>query len=127
MGPFTIDHVQITVRPEDEAACLRFYRTVLQLTEIPKPEPLRNRGGAWFQVGSVQLHVSPEKVSEEQNQRSKRHVCFRTDDLAGIERRLREAGLEIIPDDRPIPEAIRFSIRDPGGNRVEILQPRSPA
>jgi catechol 2,3-dioxygenase-like lactoylglutathione lyase family enzyme len=119
---FFLDHVQITVRGEDEPACLEFYRRVLQLQEIPKPENHRRRGGAWFRIGEGQLHVSSEAMTAGQNEASKRHVCLRTNDLDLLARRLRDAGVKIIPDDQPIPGVKRFYIRDPGGNRLELMQ-----
>lgn len=119
-----LDHVQLTIRAEDEQPTLHFYGSILGLMEIPKPEVLRKRGGAWYQIGPVQLHVSIEEMPEEQNDRSKRHVCFRTTDLDAIERRLLDAGVKIIPDNQPTPEAVRFYVRDPGGNRVEISESR---
>src|SRR5579872_1768959 len=38
LGISTIDHVQMTVPRALEAECLAFYRSVLGLKEIPKPE-----------------------------------------------------------------------------------------
>lgn len=123
---FSLDHVQITVRREDEPACLAFYRTVLQLREIPKPEKPQRRGGAWFQIGGGQLHVSSEEMPAGQNKASKRHVCLRTTDLESVRRRLRGAGVELIPDDQPIPGVERFYVRDPGGNRLELMKLQEP-
>jgi catechol 2,3-dioxygenase-like lactoylglutathione lyase family enzyme len=117
-----MDHVQITVVPEAEAACQRFYGSILGLREIAKPENLKRRGGAWYDAGAVELHVSIEPAVLEQNRGSKRHVRFRTDDLASWERRLRAANVEIIEDDQPVPEWIRFYVRDPAGCRIEIAQ-----
>jgi hypothetical protein len=42
--------------------------------------------------------------------------------LADAEAAMREAGIEIIPDNNPIAGWRRFYIRDPGGNRIEIAQ-----
>src|SRR5450755_2583720 len=78
LGITTIDHVQIAVPRALEAECLTFYRRVLGLTEIPKPEELRARGGAWFQLGNLQMHIG---VDPEPSPRSKRHVCFLVSDL----------------------------------------------
>jgi catechol 2,3-dioxygenase-like lactoylglutathione lyase family enzyme len=122
----SLDHVQITVRREDEAACLAFYRTVLQLPEIPKPENLQRRGGAWFRIGRNQLHVSSEEMPAGQNEASKRHVCLRTNDLESLRRRLQDAGVKLIPDDQPIPGVVRFYVRDPGGYRLELMQLLEP-
>ena len=55
-----IDHVQVTVPRSVEADALRFYETVLGLERIAKPEPLVRNGGAWYRIGALELHVSPE-------------------------------------------------------------------
>jgi len=117
-----VHHVQFTVRPEDEAACKAFYGGVLGLEEIPKPEPLLHRGGAFYRGGNVEVHLSLE--DEPNNETSRRHLCFEVEDLAKAETELREAGVEIIQDKQPIEEWVRFYLRDPGGNRVEFAQAR---
>ncbi len=35
---------------------------------------------------------------------------------------MREAGIDVIPDNRPIDGWRRFYVRDPGGNRIEIAE-----
>ena len=116
-----IDHVQITVARNDEAATLAFYRSVLSLQEIEKPDSLKKNGGAWFKVGSIELHVSPEDLLLG-NLDSKRHVCFKTPDLSEFRRRLTAHGIEVMEDKQPVSGWIRFYVRDPGGNRIEIAQ-----
>lgn len=91
------------------------------LEEVPKPESSRGRGGAWYQLGAIQLHLSREEPRGE-NCVSTRHICYAMRDLAEAEKRFREAGVEILPDDRPIPGVTRFYVFDPGGNRLEITQ-----
>jgi catechol 2,3-dioxygenase-like lactoylglutathione lyase family enzyme len=92
----------------------------LGLTEIPRPDAIKNDSGAWYQVGNIELHVSREKNAN--NQVSRRHFCFQVDDLNTFENHLKEYGVEIIPDQRPLPGCVRFFIRDPGGNRIEIAE-----
>lgn len=116
-----IHHVNVTVAPELEAAAKHFYGVVMNLQEVPKPESSRGRGGAWYQLGPLQLHLSIEKSSGE-NCVSKRHVCYTVADLAEAEERFRNAGVEILPDDLPTPGWSRFYVRDPGGNKLEIAR-----
>ena len=53
-----IHHVQVAAPPGSEEEARRFFTGVLGLEELPKPEPLAARGGAWFSCGGgVQLHV----------------------------------------------------------------------
>ena len=116
-----IHHVNVTVPQSLEDQAKHFYGFVMGLMEVPKPETSRGRGGAWYQLGEVQLHLSIEEPRGE-NCISKRHVCYTVSDLAEAEQRFREAGVEIVPDDLPTPGWSRFYVRDPGGNRLEIAQ-----
>jgi catechol 2,3-dioxygenase-like lactoylglutathione lyase family enzyme len=117
----SLHHVNVTVPKSLEDAAKHFYGVVIGLEELPKPETSRGRGGAWYQLGHVQLHLSVEERLGE-NCISKRHVCYTVRDLAEAEERFRNAGVEIIPDDLPTPGWSRFYVRDPGGNRLEIAQ-----
>ena len=114
-------HVNVTVPKALEAEAKRFYGVVMNLKEVPKPEESRGRGGAWYQLGPMQLHLSLEDGLDEKCI-SKRHVCYTVDDLEKAEQQFRGAGVEIIPDDIPTPGWNRFYVRDPGGNRLEIAQ-----
>ena len=116
-----IHHVNVTVPKPLEDAAKHFYGVVMGLEEVPKPESSRGRGGAWYQLGSMQLHLSIEEALH-QDCISKRHVCYTVSNLAQAEERFRNAGVEIIPDDLPTPGWSRFYVRDPGGNRLEIAQ-----
>ena len=116
----TIHHVNVTVPRSHEEQAKHFYGVVMGLTEVPKPESSRGRGGAWYQLGPVQLHLSLEDGAGENL--SKRHVCYAVYDLGAAKERFRQAGVEIIPDDLPTPGWNRFYVRDPGGNRLEIAQ-----
>ena len=116
-----LHHVNVTVPSELEAETKKFYGSILGLVELPKPAGTR-KSGAWYQIGAVQLHLS---IEEEVGRLSTRHVCFTVSDLSAAEKRLREAGIEILPDARPIPGSQRFYVRDPGGNQLEIVQQRA--
>lgn len=114
-----LHHVNVTVPSELEAATKNFYGTVLGLEQVPKPAAAR-QSGAWYQIGANQLHLSVE--DEATGPLSSRHICFAVSDLGASEKRFRDAGVEIIPDPRPVPGTLRFYVRDPGGNQLEIVQ-----
>ena len=114
-------HVNVTVPRSLEDAAKHFYGVAMGLQQVPKPESSRRRGGAWYQLGQMQLHLSIEEPLGE-NCISKRHVCYTVSNLAEAEERFRKAGVEILPDDQPVPGWTRFYVRDPGGNRLEIAQ-----
>ena len=115
----SLDHVNVTVPAELEAATKEFYGSVLGLRQIPKPAAARP-SGAWYQIGDAQLHLSIE--NEAPGPLSSRHICFTVADLSEAEQKFRAAGVEIIPDPRPVPGSPRFYVRDPGGNQLEIVQ-----
>ena len=114
-----IDHIQITSPPEAEAEMVHFYGTVLRLPELPKPDNLQNNGGAWYALGAIQLHIGLEQ--DARNYASRRHLCFQVKDLKRFRAHLETEGVTIIADTQPLPDCDRFYLRDPGGNRIEII------
>jgi catechol 2,3-dioxygenase-like lactoylglutathione lyase family enzyme len=119
-GIVNFHHVNVTIPRALEQAAKDFYGATLGLEEVPKPEASRGRGGAWYQLGSVQLHLSLEDGFDERS--STRHVCFVVENLQRAQDYLASAGVEILPDPRPVPGSRRFYVRDPGGNLIEIAQ-----
>ncbi len=113
-----IDHIQVAVPRALEEQCLKFYREIFAFPEIVKPVELQARGGAWFQVGALQMHIG---VDPDASPRSKRHICFRTGDLERARAFIAERGVAI--EGEGVAEGLaRFFIRDPAGNRIEIGQ-----
>lgn len=96
---------------EDEAR--EFYGRLLGLVEVDKPEPLRARGGVWFE----QLHIG---VESDFAPARKAHPALRVDDLDAVASRLSAAGRDVRWDDA-LPGIRRFYTADPWGNRVELL------
>ena len=113
-----VNHVNVTVTSDLEEATKHFYSQVLGLQQIPKPVGTRQFVGAWYQIGSSQLHLSIE--DNPQNNASSRHVCYRIADLDHAAEAFQAAGVEIIPDSQAVGPARRFFVRDPGGNLIEI-------
>ncbi len=115
-----LDHVQVAAPPGCEAAARRYYGELLGLEEIEKPEPLRARGGVWFQLGPQQLHVG---VDEAFAPALKAHPAMRVADrpsLDALAERVAAAGFSVIWDDA-LGNAARFHSQDPWGNRIELL------
>ena len=117
MGIVGLDHVQIAAPQGCEEAARRFYGDVLGLAEVPKPEPLRARGGVWFEAGAQQLHVGVEDGFQPAR---KAHPAFRVDELDELAARLQAAGTEVLWDHELV-GVRRFYVADPWGNRVELL------
>jgi len=92
-----LDHVQVTVPPEKEAAARAFYGQVVGLAEIPKPPALAARGGAWFRLGGAELHIAIEDGVDRQAPASRRHIALQVGDLAAAEKRFRARGSRSSP------------------------------
>jgi catechol 2,3-dioxygenase-like lactoylglutathione lyase family enzyme len=117
-----LDHVQIAAPRGCEAEARRFYGALLGLAEIEKPEPLRGRGGAWFQAGAQQLHVG---VEDDFAPARKAHPALRVEAgaLAGLAERVAAAGATVRWDES-LDATRRFYTEDPWGNRIELLAAR---
>ena len=112
-----IAHVQVGITHAGEALARRFYGELLGLVEVPKPESLAGRGGAWFACGAQQIHCGVEAEVAP----GRRHPALLTDGLDALRARLEAAGVRT-SDEPPIPGYRRFYGYDPFGNRVEFLE-----
>lgn len=111
-----LDHIQLAAPSGCEEAARRFFGELFGLEEIPKPEPIRARGGVWFRVGAQELHVGVEAHFQPAR---KAHPAFVVDDVAGLRARLEEAGIRTA-DAPGVPGVERFYADDPWGNRIEL-------
>jgi catechol 2,3-dioxygenase-like lactoylglutathione lyase family enzyme len=111
-----VDHVQVAAPAGCEPEARAFYGGLLGLEELPKPEPLRARGGCWFRAGEQELHVG---VEEPFAPARKAHPGLVVDGLDELAERLRAAGIEVAYDET-IPGTARFHVADPFGNRLEL-------
>jgi catechol 2,3-dioxygenase-like lactoylglutathione lyase family enzyme len=118
MSIIGIDHIQVAAPAGCEEQVRDFYGGVLGLEELPKPEPLRARGGCWFRAGGQELHVG---VEEPFAPARKAHPGFVVADLEVLRVRLRDSNIEPRDDDS-IPGTTRFFAEDPFGNRLEFRQ-----
>jgi len=117
-----IDHVQLAmpVGGEDEARA--FYSGVLGLTEIPKPADLAKRGGCWFvnetAGGNAHIHLG---VEEPFRPAEKAHPALLVDDLIAVRVILGAENIEY-SDGTHLDGYRRGDIKDPFGNRIELMQ-----
>ena len=115
------DHVQVCIPPGAEDAAREFYGRLLGLEEIEKPEVLKRNGGLWYKVADVALHVGVEDVVAP----SKRHPAFDVEDAKRVRAYLEQHGVRT-KDEPDIPGVVhRFSLFDPFGNRIELLEKTS--
>jgi catechol 2,3-dioxygenase-like lactoylglutathione lyase family enzyme len=114
-----IDHVQLTAPPGSEPEARRFYRGLLGLPEIVKPESMQDTGGVWFEAGLQQIHIGIEDpfVPARKAHPGLRVEVRKLDVLAA---RLEDAGATVHWDERH-PGVRRFFTADPFGNRLEFL------
>jgi catechol 2,3-dioxygenase-like lactoylglutathione lyase family enzyme len=114
-----LSHINVTMPKGSEDIARSFYAGQLGLREIPKPEPLRVRGGVWFEADGLDIHVS---VEEQRNGADGyRHFGLECADVEGLRAKLKAAGVETDAG-RPAPWK-RFFVHDPFGNRIEIHEP----
>src|SRR5689334_15663718 len=114
-----LSHVNISMPKGSEDIARSFYSGQLGLREIPKPEPLRVRGGVWFDAGGFDIHVSVEEKPLGPD--VQRHFGLECPDVEALRAKFKAAGVET-ENGRPAPWK-RFFVRDPFGNRIEIHEP----
>ena len=112
-----IDHVQLAMPPGEEDAADAFYRGLLGLDRLPKPEPLASRGGCWFGNAHLQVHLG---VEADFRAARKAHPALRVRRLDALAARLTGAGHPVRWDDE-LPGVERCYVDDPFGNRIELI------
>ncbi|MCL6445349.1 MAG: VOC family protein [Alicyclobacillus sp.] len=115
---YGLDHVQLAAPPGCEEQARHFFRAILGMEEIEKPEPLKPNGGVWFQCGNHQLHIG---VDRNFVPAKKAHPAIHVRNLDALRERLERHGI-IVRDDELLPGAKRFYVDDPFGNRLEFLE-----
>jgi catechol 2,3-dioxygenase-like lactoylglutathione lyase family enzyme len=112
-----IVHVQLAITPGGEDVARGFYTGLLGLTEVPKPDTLRDRGGVWFACGPQEIHCGVEEAVTP----TRRHPALLSDELDALKSRLEAADIRTEVD-RQLPGYRRFYAYDPFGNRIEFLE-----
>ena len=110
-----IDHCSVIVT--DVAAARRFYGEQLGLREIPAPKEF-DFVAVWYDLGGTYLHLLQKPARDTV---SPRHFCLHVADIAAARDHVTAQGLAL-DETVKIAAADRFFVRDPDGNRIEILQ-----
>jgi catechol 2,3-dioxygenase-like lactoylglutathione lyase family enzyme len=113
-----LHHVQLAMPSGREDEARSFYVGVLGFEEVPKPENLARRGGAWFRSGAAEVHLG---VEADFRPARKAHPALLVENLAEMVKRCEEAGCPPKRDE-PLPGYDRVFVADPFGNRIELLQ-----
>ena len=103
-----------------EHAARAFYEGLLGIPEVPKPANLAKRGGAWFERGSLKIHLG---VEADFRPARKAHPALLVNDLAGLIVQLKAHGVSVI-EDHPLEGYLRVYVADPFGNRIELMESR---
>lgn len=103
-----------------EVQAREFYAGLLGLVEVAKPASLAVRGGAWFGVGPVRVHLGVEAGFRPAR---KAHPALLVDDLPALVRALEAAG-HAVSGDAALDGYERVHVHDPFGNRLELMQLR---
>lgn len=120
MAIIAIDHLQVACPPHSEKQVREYWGDLLGLTEVKLPEAIAHKGGCWFRVGAIGLHVG---VQDDFVPATVAHPSLRVDtleELASLSGSLMEAGYPVEWAQIPIASA-RFKTKDPFGNLVELL------
>ena len=113
-----LDHILIAIPEGAETPAIRFYCDLLGFSQIEKPRELAGRGGVWMRAGDFVLHLGTERDFVAPR---RAHPGLLVDDLPSMIERLKIADVELTFD-VPLPGYDRVHIRDPFGNRIELLQ-----
>jgi glyoxylase I family protein len=124
-----LHHVSLCV--SDLARAMAFYRDLLGLPELPRPD--LGIPGAWFDVrGGLKLHLieNPQGVPAGADRRlsiADPHFALWTDDVPTMVAALRRKGLEVLENKHRTLSFRQAYLKDPDGNMVEFIGPATPA
>lgn len=114
----SVNHIQVTIPKGEEQPAREFYCQGLGLQEIEKPDALKSGSGFWLVLGDIQIHIGTEDGVARSN--TKAHIAYEVSDIDLWRRKLRAMNIQIIAN-KSIPGYERFELRDPFGNKIEII------
>jgi catechol 2,3-dioxygenase-like lactoylglutathione lyase family enzyme len=112
-----LDHVQLAMPEGGEARAREFYQEALGIPEVPKPAYLAKRGGCWFERDELKIHLG---VDRDFRPAGKAHPALLVVGLEELATQLRARGYDVQLDER-LAGHLRYYVRDPFGNRIELM------
>jgi catechol 2,3-dioxygenase-like lactoylglutathione lyase family enzyme len=118
-----VDHVSFAVR--DLARSLAFYRDVLGLEPVPRPD--LGIPGAWLGAGGAQVHLIEVPADFDAGAPPRAlnpmagHAAFGIDDYDAALAALQKKGLEVLAFGR---DAGQMWVKDPDGHIIELISAR---
>jgi len=113
-------HVSVNTNSTSLDAMIDFYRDVLGLADVTRPE-IPGIPGHWHAVGDQQLHLVGAPPRGTPIDSTGHHYCVAVDDLDAAVAELEERGIEF---QRAVqgPGTVQIWIIDPAGNTIELQQ-----
>jgi glyoxylase I family protein len=121
----SLHHVSLCV--SDLARARAFYRDVLGLEELPRPD--LGIPGAWLSVGGdLKLHLieNPERAPAGADRRlsiADPHFALWISDVPAMVKALRRKGLEALENKHRTVSFQQAYLKDPDGNMIEFIGP----
>ena len=113
-----LNHIAIEVNDIDDA--LAFYLDILGLTELPTPADVKESGIRWIDLSNKQaLHLVENRDASSANIA---HFAITVDDVEVWRTYLNDRGVEIFSPKLQLYNAKRFFLKDPSGNRIELVK-----
>src|SRR5688572_13004820 len=112
-----IQHVQISVEPDQLEAARHFY--VDLLGAVPMRDWFPQSGGFWIRAGASAIHVRKETGVD--RSKTNAHVAYLVSSLADVRKKLEAEGFPIFEQPK-ITGFNRIHTHDPAGNRVEVME-----
>ena len=115
-----LHHVQLAMPQGEEDAAVKFYGYLLGLEQVEKPPELAPRGGVWFRGPQIEFHLG---VEDGFRPATKAHPAFMVEGMDQLLVRLDAAGIRVSEDEVQLEGFHRVYVRDPFGNRIELIEP----
>ena len=118
------DHVSVNTRGVPVEEMVDFYRSVLGLGDLPRPD-MGGLPGHWHAVGDLGLHLVGAPGRGEGIDPRGPHYCVAVDDLDAAVAELEDRGIEYV---RAVQgeSTVQIWITDPAGNTIELQQETRP-